>query len=315
MRRARELPRRVDELQYEIDRLREELVPEWPGDVPWRRNLLRPAPEVYGLDGAEPFPAGSTPSLGDFLHPRFLELSAVLATPHVYHRKLWEWVFILNIALERGMAARGRRAIGFGVGGAEPIAAALARYGMTVTATDAPDEIGTKWLEGGQYAATADDLRHEGILDDETFARNVHYERCDMNDIPGGLSGFDFAWSSSCLEHLGDQQKGLDFVVNTVECTLEIGGVACHTTELNVSSNEETIESGDTVIYRRRDLDHLLVRLRQAGHRVDAIRVPPPVYPPDWWVDTPPYLFDPHLKLEFGGYAITSIAIVVERGR
>ncbi len=274
-----------------------------------------PAPDVYRCHPSEPFLADSTPAIHDFLHPRFQELSAVLATPHGYHRKMWEWVFILHTALERGVAAHGRRAVGFGVGAAEPIAAALARFGMTVTATDAPKKVGAKWLEGGQYAATANDLRHEGVVDDETFSRRVRYERADMNDIPNSLRGYDFAWSSSCLEHLGDLRKGLDFVVNSVERTLDIGGIACHTTELNLTSNEETIETGGTVIYRRRDLDGLVMRLRETGHRVDAITIAPHSYPPDWWVDTPPYLLEPHLKLEFGGYAITSVALVVQRGR
>jgi hypothetical protein len=328
LRRARELPQRIDALQQEVAGLREELeaerlrlqqvagLPVEPSaGRPWRRNLLLPAPEVFCSDASEPFLAHSTPSVRDFLHPRFQELAAVFATPHGYHRKMWEWVYILNCALARGIAAQGRQAIGFGVGATEPIAAALARFGMTVTATDAPVRIGAKWEDSGQYAATADDMRHEGIVDHVTFSQRVRYERCDMRNIPARLSGYDFAWSSSSLEHLGTLRKGIDFVVNSVDRALKVGGVACHTTELNLTSNDETIEAGDTVIFRRRDVDELLARLREAGHRVDAMTIAPHSYPPDWWVDTPPYLFDPHLKLEFGGYAITSVAFVVQRGR
>ena len=171
----------------------------------------------------------------------------------------------------------GRKALGFGVGAAEPVAAVLARFGMDVTATDAPDDIGEKWLGGGQYAAKAADLRHDGILDDETFSRRVRYERCDMNSITDRFSGYDFVWSSSCLEHLGDLRKGLDFIVNSVERALDVGGIACHTTELNLTSNETTIETGGTVIYRKRDLDELVTRLGDAGRhprRRDHARPP-----------------------------------------
>ena len=42
-----------------------------------------------------------------------------------------------------------------------------------------------------------------------------------------------------------------------------------HTTEYNVSSNEHTLETGGTVLFRRRDVDELERRLRDAGHSID----------------------------------------------
>ena len=60
----------------------------------------------------------------------------------------------------------------------------------------------------------------------------------------------------------------MDFVVAQMAC-LRPGGVAVHTTEYLVSSNDATVEAGGTVFYRRRDIEGLVQRLRRAGHDVD----------------------------------------------
>jgi hypothetical protein len=92
---------------------------------------------------------------------------------------------------------------------------------------------------------------------------------------------YDFIWSSCALEHLGSLQAGLDFILRSC-AMLTAGGIAVHTTEFNVGSDTDTIEEGDSVIYRRRDILGLCERLRRAGfdlarpdfdvgnHRVDV---------------------------------------------
>src|SRR4051812_19378190 len=104
---------------------------------PWKRNILIPSPSVQTLRADSDFMSYSSCSARDFLHPRYSELSLALNIPISYHRKYWEWVFILHTALGRGLARPGERALGFAVG-TEPLAAALARHGVSVTATDAP---------------------------------------------------------------------------------------------------------------------------------------------------------------------------------
>ncbi len=96
-----------------------------------------------------------------------------------------------------------------------------------------------------------------------------------MRAIPAELSGFDFNWSSSCFEHLGTLDAGIDFVIAAVENTLRSGGIAVHTTEYNLTSNEHTVTEGPTVIYRRRDIDELVRRLRDRGHIVTEFTVAP----------------------------------------
>jgi hypothetical protein len=135
-----------------------------------------------------------------------------------------------------------------------------------------------------------------------------------MNKIPNHLTDYDFCWSSCSFEHLGTLQHGLDFVVNSVERSLKVGGVACHTTEFNLSSDDQTIETGVSVVYRKRDLEGLSRILQERGHWVEPLRIEPGTLPPDYFVDVPPYLENPHLKLLYDSYVLTSVGLVARRG-
>ena len=70
---------------------------------------------------------------------------------------------------------------------------------------------------------------------------------------------------------LGTLAAGADFVVAQMDC-LRPGGVAVHTTEYLVSSDDSprpTVEEGGTVFYRRSDIEDLVDRLHRAGHAID----------------------------------------------
>jgi hypothetical protein len=114
---------------------------------------------------------------------------------------------------------------------------------------------------------------------------------------------------------LGSLQAGMDFVINSVEKTLKIGGIACHTTEFNLSSNDATIESGPTVVYRKRDMEALVQELRARGHEVDEFRIAPDAHPLDFYVDVPPHWKGPHLRLRLMEHTVTSAGLVIRRGR
>ena len=136
-----------------------------------------------------------------------------------------------------------------------------------------------------------------------------------MNRIPDDLRGFDFTWSCCCFEHLGSLEAGIQFVLNSVEKTLRRGGIAVHTTEFNLSSNEDTIEEGHTTIYRRKDMEDLVKRLRERGHDVQPLVVAPDSHFLDYHVDVPPYTHNPHIKLRYDKYITKSVGIVVRRAR
>lgn len=159
--------------------------------------------------------------------PRFLEICADLLHPFQYHRKLWEWVFVIHQLLQSGEVKPGRRGLTFGVG-SERLAALLAKMGVSIVAADAPIEIGeaSGWAATGQHSSSLSQLHYAEIVDRDTFDRNVTYEACDMSNTSAHLQAFDFNWSSCCFEHLGDRNAGMDFLVNAVEKTLRVGGIA-----------------------------------------------------------------------------------------
>ena len=230
------------------------------------------------------------------------------------HRKMWEWLFIAEALHERGMLGPGRSGLGFGVG-QEPLVALFAAEGCDVVATDQPHElaVASGWTESHvEWAGDIESLPTYGLCPDEAFARRVRFRPVDMNALPADLRGFDFTWSSCALEHLGTLVAGMDFVVAQMAC-LRPGGVAVHTTEYLVSSGERTVEQGGTVLYRRRDIEELVARLRAAGHAID-VDFTEGTTPEDLHVDAPPYS-DVHLRTRLGEFVTTSLALVVTKGQ
>jgi SAM-dependent methyltransferase len=231
--------------------------------------------------------------------------------PVMVHRKMWEWLFICEALSERGMLEAGRRGLGFGVG-REPLVALFAALGCEVVATDlSPDAaMSAGWTSTGQeYAGDLAALNEHGLCPPGTFAERVAYRFVDMTRVPDDLDGFDFTWSSCAFEHLGSLDAGTDFIVEQMRC-LAPGGVAVHTTELNVSSDERTVADGGTVLYRRRDLVALARRLRRLGYRID-LDLTEGTTPDDRHVDVPPFS-DVHLRTTLGEFVTTSVALVIE---
>jgi hypothetical protein len=202
--------------------------------------------------------------------------------------------------------------LAFGVG-SEPLPALFASRGCEIVATDGPSNVVTPgWQATGQYAADKEQLHHGHIIDRGTFDRLVSFEICDMNAIPAHLRNFDFCWSACSLEHLGNLEAGMEFVVNSIKC-LKPGGVAVHTTEFNLSSPTNTLTEGPTCIYRKRDVEALKARLTTAGHDVLPLPIVIGPTPTDTHFDLPPFKHDPHLKLQLSDYICTSYGLVVRK--
>jgi len=230
------------------------------------------------------------------------------------HRKYWEWFYICQVLFEHDMLAKGKKGLVFAVG-QEPIPALLATYGCEILATDQAEEsaLESGWVQTGQHTAQVESLFYEHICPRETFFSAVSYRSVDMNAVPSDLEeSFDFCWSSCSFEHLGSIEHGLAFVERSLD-TLVPGGIAVHTTEYNLSSNDKTLESPGLSIFRRRDIEALAARLTAAGHEVA---------PFDWSagpgfaetvVDLPPYGANPHLKLKIMEYDCTSIGMIIRK--
>ncbi len=234
-----------------------------------------------------------------------------LRTPEIYvHRKQWEWFYIVQALDEAGVVRPGGRGLGFGVG-EEPLAAWFASQGCSVVATDYPGgEHADAWASSGELATSLSQLNSGGVCPDELFHERVSFRRVDMRDIPADLEGFDFTWSSCAFEHLGSIDDGLRFVVDQLR-TLRPGGVAVHTTELNVSSATDTTETGPTVLFRRQDLERLADQLRAAGHQITCT-FHTGDYPNDRWVDVAPFT-NTHLKIRMGEHVTTSFGVLVRK--
>jgi len=258
-------------------------------------------------------PVSQSCTAAQFDEPDYARWLDRLRLPPHRHRKQWEYVYILRVLERYGALAPGARGLGFGVG-REPIPAMLAAMGCRVTATDlsADDPRAGEWAASAEHGGP-DQLRRPDLCDEAAFADRVAFRRVDMGSIPGDLAGYDFCWSSCALEHLGNLRAGTDFVRRSLDC-LRPGGLAVHTTELNCTSDGDTVTQGGTVLYRRRDLDRLAIDLVSRGHGVMQLKYDLGDLPQDDHVDLPPYTGDAHLKLALSGYVSTSFGIVVQRG-
>jgi 2-polyprenyl-3-methyl-5-hydroxy-6-metoxy-1,4-benzoquinol methylase len=243
--------------------------------------------------------------------PRYAEWCAAIRDPRVKHRKVWEWVYILEVLKQQGMLAEGKRGLGFGCG-TEPLSALMASMGCETLATDLDTKTAVKqgwWTATHQHAGGLAQLNEGGICDPDLFARKVSYQSCDMTAIPSELTGFDFVWSSCSLEHLGSLENGLEFIERSMDC-LRPGGVAVHTTEFNLGTNGRTLESSAVVAYRKKDIEALALRLISKGYRIPLINFSPGDRMLDRVVDRPPYRHS-HLKLLYARHLLTSIGVFV----
>ncbi|MBK3820718.1 methyltransferase domain-containing protein [Paraburkholderia aspalathi] len=237
-----------------------------------------------------------------------------MKSPARLARKQWEFVYALEALAQAGMLAPGKRGLGFGCGG-EPLSAVMAKHGCEIVATDlqTTEAAAKGWVATNEHAAPLEALNSYGISEPRRFAERVSFEFADMNAIPDKFTGgFDFVWSCCAFEHLGSIRHGLDFVKNSARC-LKSGGVAVHTTEFNLSSNDTTLEDPGCVIFRRRDMELLRDELEADGYLVAPFNFNAGSQPVDHHIDAPPYSSSPHLKIKLDNYVATSIGLIVTK--
>ena len=244
---------------------------------------------------------------------RYQEWLRVMREGNAFHRKVWEWCFILEAMRDSGLLRPGSDALGFGVGH-EPVPAVLASYGVRVTATDQP-EAGI-WDRTNEHAGHVGALRNDGICDTNQFATLVNYQPVDMLAVPTDITSkrFHLVWSSCCVEHLGTPEAGLQFIRSAMNWVAP-GGLAIHTTEYNIVDGDRVVQVDNpyTAFYRQRDLEALVLALRKDGHEVQCNFHVSNRLPEDRFVDRQPYKHSPHLKLDINGATVTSFGITVRR--
>ncbi|GGE85799.1 class I SAM-dependent methyltransferase [Sphingomonas prati] len=249
-----------------------------------------------------------------------------LKIPVIYHRKMWEFGYILQATHDGGALRPGARGLGFGCG-FEPIPSYLAAHQVDVTMTDLPPEDmrTAGWSTNNEYAATLEHARAAHLVDRETFERHVSHRYCDMNAIPDDLAGYDFCWSICALEHPGSIDLGLRFVEEAMK-TLRPGGVAVHTLEFNIDGNGPTIDNWMTVLFQQKHIEALADRLRAQGHQVAPLDFDAGNAPMDQFIDLPPWHGSTkgllsqamgqsyHLKVGVDGFVATCFGLIVTKG-
>lgn len=245
----------------------------------------------------------------------------------VFHRKLWEYAYVLQSLWQTRQLFPGARGLGFGCG-TEPIPSFLASRGIRSLVTDlAPEEQQDKgWAATNQHAYSADAVYCPWIVERPVFDAHVSFRFVDMRRIPADLRGFDFCWSICSLEHLGSIQQGLDFILRSLD-TLKPGGVAVHTTEYNFLSDDQTVDNWPTVLFLRKHFDALADELASRGHVLAPLDFDVGSEPLDLFIDVPPYQGDwtayqnrvwpapAHLKLSIDGFASTCFGLTITKAQ
>lgn len=252
-------------------------------------------------------PMCQTVTFSQFNEPDYARWHEQFKAPFVCHRKRWEYVYILRSLEAMGAIRKGAAGLGFGCG-KEFIPSVLARHGCFIMATDFPEK--TYWNDTQQQALSLKDLWKEKIVNWDKFEHLVRFMPLNMNSIPEYLHGmFDFTWSSCALEHLGSISHGLEFIKNSVRC-LKPGGIAVHTTELNISDLDDTKESPGLSFFRMKDIEELSASkefsLMPFNWSIGTMKE-------DRLVSLSPFRSFPHLKLLNSGHIITSIGIIVRK--
>jgi 2-polyprenyl-3-methyl-5-hydroxy-6-metoxy-1,4-benzoquinol methylase len=249
-----------------------------------------------------------------WLHNRATEMSLVPKT----HRKVWEYAAIAQTYIER--IGAGGSVLGFGVG-KEPLPAWFAYQGARVLATDRP-QAGV-W-DPGQHAFGIGDLPNDNVCPFDIFAQHVDFRPLDMRNLPlgflndnddiGGYTMFDMLWSCSTVEHLGGISAGLQFMQDSMRF-LKPGGIAVHTTEYNVLSDDETLQGEDLCVFRGQDFITLANGLKAQGDKLLTIDLSRGTTDNDLIVDQQPFTGDVHIHLQLGPCVFTSVLLVLQKGK
>ena len=212
------------------------------------------------------------------------------------------------------MLQPGRRGLVFAAGD-EPLISYFASKGVEIMATDMfPDQAGVElWSTTGQHASAKEGLFKPGLVSRGEFDRLVSFQHANMNHLPVDFHGqFDFVWSTCSLEHVGSISLGHRFALESMEL-LKPGGAAVHTVEFTLSSLDQTVERGDTALWRQDDMQKLYEDHRRLGYKMEAPCWNAGGHLHDLQPDTPPYSQDNHVKLLIGSYVCTSMGWVAQK--
>lgn len=228
------------------------------------------------------------------------------------HRKLWEFVAILQTLYEQGVLEPGARGLGFGTAD-EPLPSYLAGLGLSLVATDLPGE------------TERDRLFNPKFVDSAAFDERVEISNLDLRRLDDPtLRGFDFCWSSGVLNNFHALDEAADAVIGAMD-VLRPGGVAVHTTDFAFAEDMPFSPKGG-LAFPRRFFERLADQLNGRKHEVAALDFGLGDHPLDGYIDLEPFEVDgadvwrelwqgglngPHLKICLDGILKTSFVFAV----
>lgn len=308
--------KRFETLEMRVSALEEHLDGSKPskmdGDVP-ELVKLADVSNVVIWKPAAPHVFTSCPIRSDFFTlPLYAFWCDKIKEPPRYHRKQGEFVYIAHALWERGYLKLGNRGLGFGVG-MEPLVDLFCSYGCEITASDLDEATAAEmgWTKTNEHSSSIDQL-YRGISRREDFERLATWRMVDMNDLPTDLRDYDFCYSSCSIEHVGSLDLCKRFLKKSLD-TLKPGGLSVHTTELNLSSNYNTVTEGGTIIWRRRDIEAIAAEIEAAGHSVETLDFYTGSGPVDCTIDIAPGAGEPHLRLQLEGYESMSFGLIIQK--
>jgi hypothetical protein len=227
--------------------------------------------------------------------------------------KFWQNAALCEALSERGALKAGSKGIGFGVGN-ERLPALFASMEVDITATDQDFRTteAKHWAKG-ELATDIHELNQLGICSDKKFVEHLSYRPVDMRKVPKKLfNQYDFLWTNCAIGHLGSIEAGMHFVEDSLNC-LKPGGVALHTTEVNVLSNSETVTSGSTVIFRLKDIYELSKRLSAKGYVCEPLIFDLGTTPADMRLSLRPQFGNDYSKIQVGGHLATQVILIIRK--
>jgi hypothetical protein len=237
-----------------------------------------------------------------------------------YHRKLWEFAYVMQALHAAGALKKGARILVLGPD-QQPAASYAAAQGAEVIVVQDPSAP----LPG----PGADPLLYEDLVGKAAFEKRVTRRQADLRALPDDLGGFDACISIGRANGFGSIEAGVAFLISSVRA-LKPGGVAAHVADFNFSDDERTLDNWTPALFQRRHFEAVAAAWTAAGHEVTPLDFNVGYQALDRFVDVPPFDVSrteamaglwrdgwqaAHLKSQIDGFPVASFGMVVRTSR
>jgi hypothetical protein len=237
-----------------------------------------------------------------------------------YHRKLWEFAYIMQALHAAGALKPGAKVLVLG-GDYQPAPSYLAAKGAEVVVAQHTDEA----LPG----PAGDSLYFDNLASQKVFDKLVTRRVVDLSALPSDLKDFDACVCIAAANRRGSISAGLDFMRGLTE-RVKPGGLAVCIADFNYSDDAQTLDNWGSVLFQRRHFEEVAAAWKAEGQEVTPLDFNVGYMALDRFIDIPPFDVSrtqaqvglwrdgwqaAHLKTAVDGFAVTSFGMVVRRKR